>query len=343
MRVRTGLEGLLSRPPRWLGKARIGLLCNQASVDFRLRHARRLFAKEFGSGLTALFSPQHGFQGDKQDNMVESPHGRDRELDIPVFSLYGDVRRPTEEMFSGIDVLVVDLQEAGCRVYTFITTLYYCLEEAARLGKKVVVLDRPNPVGGAMEGHILLPEMTSFVGVYPLPLRHGLTMGELASIFNTGADIGADLKVVPMGGWRRSMFFEDTGLPWVPPSPNLPTPDSAVVYPGQVLLEGTNLSEGRGTTRPFELCGSPFIDAVCLSARSPGPVTVSPVWSLSARPFSSRQHQKWAGRGLRRTPASRHEEAPQLPPRPHNPRAPAGGDSPVAGEQFAWKRPPLRI
>jgi uncharacterized protein YbbC (DUF1343 family) len=167
-------------------------------------------------------------------------------------------------MLSHIDIFVVDLQEAGCRVYTFITTLFSCLEEAARLGKTVIVLDRPNPVGGTMEGNVLLPGMTSFVGVHPIPLRHGLTMGELASFFNRDAGIGADLRVVPMKGWRRSMLFTDTGLPWVPPSPNLPTPESAVVYPGQVLLEGTNLSEGRGTTRPFELCGAPFIDSAAL-------------------------------------------------------------------------------
>jgi uncharacterized protein YbbC (DUF1343 family) len=202
--------------------------------------------------------------GEKQDNMVESPHGRDPDLAIPLFSLYADVRRPTEEMLSHIDIFVVDLQEAGCRVYTFITTLFSCLEEAARLGKTVIVLDRPNPVGGTMEGNVLLPGMTSFVGVHPIPLRHGLTMGELASFFNRDAGIGADLRVVPMKGWRRSMLFTDTGLPWVPPSPNLPTPESAVVYPGQVLLEGTNLSEGRGTTRPFELCGAPFIDSAAL-------------------------------------------------------------------------------
>jgi uncharacterized protein YbbC (DUF1343 family) len=264
MGVRTGLERFLSRPPKGMGTGRIGLLCNQASVDSRFRHARSLFAKAFGRRLTALFSPQHGMGGEKQDNMVESPHGRDPDLAIPLFSLYADVRRPTEEMLSHIDIFVVDLQEAGCRVYTFITTLFSCLEEAARLGKTVIVLDRPNPVGGTMEGNVLLPGMTSFVGVHPIPLRHGLTMGELASFFNRDAGIGADLRVVPMKGWRRSMLFTDTGLPWVPPSPNLPTPESAVVYPGQVLLEGTNLSEGRGTTRPFELCGAPFIDSAAL-------------------------------------------------------------------------------
>jgi uncharacterized protein YbbC (DUF1343 family) len=225
--------------------------------------------------------------------MVESPHRRDPDLGIPVYSLYGDVRRPTEEMLDGIDILVVDLQEAGCRVYTFITTLFYCLEEASRLGKKVVVLDRPNPVGGLMEGHVLREEMTSFVGVWPIPLRHGLTLGELARLFNAVARLGADLEVVPLRRWRRKMLFADTGLPWVPPSPNLPTPDSALVYPGQVLLEGTNLSEGRGTTRPFEIFGAPWIDPAVLGraldrCRLPGVVFRETRFLPT--------HQKWKGK-----------------------------------------------
>ncbi len=292
MPVTTGLEHLLGSPRRWLGRGRVGLLCNQASVDSRLRHARDLLARTLGRSLTALFSPQHGIEGEKQDNMVESPHGRDSRLGIPVYSLYGDVRRPAQEMLSGLDVLVVDLQDAGCRVYTFITTLRYCLEEAARLGKKVVVLDRPNPCGGGVEGPVLRDELHSFVGAHPIALRHGLTMGELARLFNDQGRIGADLDVVPMGGWRRRMHFAETGLPWVPPSPNLPIPDSALVYPGQVLLEGTNLSEGRGTTRPFEIFGAPWIDPPALAAalrryRLPGVVFRGCRFEPT--------HQKWAG------------------------------------------------
>jgi uncharacterized protein YbbC (DUF1343 family) len=261
VRVTTGLERFLADPPRALGRARIGLLCNQASVDRGFRHARDLAARRFGRRLAALFAPQHGVFGEQQDNMVESPHTRDPQLGIPVWSLYGEVRRPTAEMLAGIDVLLVDLQDAGCRVYTFITTLRSCLEEAARHGKKVVVLDRPNPVGGAaVEGPPLLPALRSFVGAHAVPLRHGLTLGELALLFDAEGRIGADLSVARMRGWRRRMLFADTGLPWVPPSPNLPTPESAVVYPGQVLLEGTLLSEGRGTTRPFEVCGAPWIE-----------------------------------------------------------------------------------
>ncbi len=291
-KVLTGLESFLARPPKWAARGRVGLLCNQASIDSRFRHAAALTAKEYGPRLTALLSPQHGLRGEKQDNMVESPHLIDRSLGIPVYSLYADVRRPTEEMLSKIDILVVDLQEAGCRVYTFITTLLYCLEEAARLGKKIVVLDRPNPIGGAMEGPPLREEMVSFVGAYPIPMRHGLTLGELALFFNGEGGINADLDVIPLRGWKRGMFFNDTGLPWVPPSPNLPTPESTLVYPGQVLLEGTNLSEGRGTTRPFELCGAPFIDPPILLGnlgrmKIPGAV-LREAWFEPT-------HQKWAG------------------------------------------------
>jgi len=276
-RVVTGLEAFCDRPPRALARARLGLLCNQASVDSRLRHARDLVARTVGRRLTALFSPQHGIFGEKQDNMVESAHGRDPALGIPVHSLYADVRRPTAEMLEGLDALLVDLQEVGCRVYTFITTLRYCLEEAAQLGKKVVVLDRPNPIGGAVEGNLLDTSMLSFVGAHRLPMRHGLTMGELARLLVAEGGVDADLDVVPLRGWRRQMLFADTGLPWVPPSPNMPTPDTALVYPGQVLLEGTLLSEGRGTTRPFELCGAPWVDPAPLCAalrrrRLPGAV-----------------------------------------------------------------------
>ena len=292
-RVVTGLETFLAKPPRGLARARLGLLCNQASVDSRHRHARDLVAASAGRRLAALFSPQHGIFGEQQDNMVESPHGRDPELGIPVHSLYAEVRRPTAAMFAGLDALLVDLQDVGCRVYTFVTTLLYCLEEAARLGKRVVVLDRPNPVGGAVEGNVLARGMLSFVGAFPLPMRHGLTLGELARLFNAEGRLGADLVVVPLRGWRRGMLFGETGLPWVLPSPNMPTPDTALVYPGQVLLEGTLLSEGRGTTRPFEFCGAPWIEprplcAALRRARLPGAV-FREAWFQPT-------FQKWAGR-----------------------------------------------
>jgi uncharacterized protein YbbC (DUF1343 family) len=266
-RVRTGLEQLLADPPAWIKGRRLGLLCNPASVDRRFRHARDLLAQRFPGALSTLFSPQHGFFAEKQDNMIESADMTDPVLGLPVFSLYGTTRIPSPEMFSGIDVLLVDLQDVGTRVYTFISTLSHCMETARDCGKPVVVLDRPNPVGGAaVEGNLLAAECSSFVGRYPMPMRHGLTMGELARVFNTRFGIGCELEVVRMAGWKRAMLFGDTGLPWVAPSPNLPTPVAALVYPGQVLWEGTNLSEGRGTTQPFELFGAPFLDTVRLLA-----------------------------------------------------------------------------
>ncbi len=288
-RVQTGLEQFLESPPASTAGRRLGLLCNPASVDHRFRHARDLIHARVPGGLTALFSPQHGFFAEKQDNMIESDHRRDPVTGVPVFSLYGETRVPTREMFDHLDLLIIDLQDAGTRVYTFIYTMLHCMEAARRFGKKILVLDRPNPVSGAMvEGALVRPEFTSFVGMQPIPMRHGLTIGEIARLFNTAFGVGADLEVVPMKGWRRGMFFDDTGLPWIPPSPNLPTPDSALVYPGQVIWEGTNVSEGRGTTRPFEYFGAPYIDPSGLLGalggdRLPGcalrPLEFEPTWN----------------------------------------------------------------
>jgi uncharacterized protein YbbC (DUF1343 family) len=254
-----GLENLLAGSCADLKGKRLGLLSNQASTDRNLVHARVLLQQRFGPLLTCLFSPQHGFFCEKQDNMIESGHEIDRLTGLPLFSLYGESRRPSQAMFDHLDVLLIDLVDVGTRVYTFLYTMAYCLEAAAEYGKRVVVLDRPNPVGGvAVEGNILDPSCASFVGLYPLPMRHGLTFGELALLINREFGIGADLEVVPMQGWKRSMLFRDTGFPWVFPSPNMPTPETALVYPGQVIWEGTNISEGRGTTLPFELVGAPF-------------------------------------------------------------------------------------
>lgn len=270
--VHTGLERFIDDPPDRLSRARLGLLCNPASVDRSFRHARERIADRFPGRLKALFSPQHGFFAEKQDNMIESDHAVDPILDIPIFSLYGETRIPTPEMFDAIDVLLVDLQDVGTRVYTFIYTLSYCMETAARLGRQVVVLDRPNPVDGlTVEGNLLAKEWESFVGRYPIPMRHGLTIGELARLFNGPFGIDCDLSVIPMTGWRREMTFSQTGLPWVAPSPNLPTPTSASVYPGGVLWEGTNISEGRGSTQPFERFGAPFLDPEQILAEMGGP------------------------------------------------------------------------
>ena len=266
-----GLEVLARKRPRWLKDRRVGLLMHQASVTRGLVSARDVLHRLCGSRLTALFGPQHGIAGEKQDNMIESAHAVDGRLGIPVFSLYSETRSPTPEMLSHIDTLVVDLQDVGTRVYTFEWTTALALEACAAAGKAVVVLDRPNPLGGiALEGNVIHPGYESFVRLYPVPMRHGLTLGEMALLVNARLRTGAprcDLTVVPMEGWRRRMRFTDTWLPWVLPSPNMPTPDTAVVYPGQVLLEGTNVSEGRGTTRPFEVWGAPYLDVAALRAR----------------------------------------------------------------------------
>jgi uncharacterized protein YbbC (DUF1343 family) len=192
--------------------------------------------------------------------MIESDHMTDAATGLPVYSLYGETRIPTAPMLAPIDVLLVDLQDVGTRVYTFIYTLAYCLEAAAEAGKRVLVLDRPNPINGRdMEGNILEAECASFVGRFPIPMRHAMTIGELARLFNDRFGGGADLEVVPMAGWQRAMWFHQTGLPWVPPSPNIPTVATAITYPGQVIWEGTNISEGRGTALPFEIFGAPFL------------------------------------------------------------------------------------
>ncbi|MBI3463032.1 MAG: DUF1343 domain-containing protein, partial [Planctomycetes bacterium] len=259
--VQIGLETCLDAPPEILRGQRFGLLMNQASIDHRFRYAHHLLAERFPGQLKALFSPQHGLWGEQQDNMIESAHRTDQRLGVPVYSLYSKTRRPTPEMLDGLDCLVVDLQDVGTRVYTFIWTVSYCLEACAATGIPVVVLDRPNPIGGELvEGPCLDPAFASFVGRAPIPMRHALTMGEMAAYLNDHFKLGAELYVVRMNGWRRAMTFSETGLPWVLPSPNLPRIEGVDVYPGQVLLEGTNLSEGRGTTVPFEVCGAPYID-----------------------------------------------------------------------------------
>jgi len=260
-----------ARLPARLAGHRVGLLSNAASVDAGFRHVVDLVAGAPGVRLAALFGPQHGVRADVQDNMVETAHGRHPDLDIPVYSLYGETREPTPAMLAGLDLLVVDLQDVGTRVYTYIHTLSHCLRVCAAEGVGVVVCDRPNPIGGlAVEGPMLEPGFASFVGLHPVPLRHGLTIGEMARLCNEAFGFGAALEVLPMEGWRREMLHDATGLPWVLPSPNLPTLDSAIVYPGMVLFEGTALSEGRGTTRPFELVGAPWLSAAPLAAAMNG-------------------------------------------------------------------------
>src|SRR6187455_660420 len=262
MPVRLGLERLLDGPDRRLiaGK-RVGLVCNPASIDSHIVHASdRLMSGDWR--LTALFGPQHGFRSDLQENMIESPHGRDAKRRVPVHSLYSETREPTAEMLAGLDVLVIDLQDVGTRIYTYIYTMANCLKAAARHGVPVVVCDRPNPIDAVtVEGPMLVRGNESFVGQFPIPMRHGMTIGELARFFNEYFEINAPLEVIEMEGWSRAQYFDQTGLPFVMPSPNIPTLDSAIVYPGTVLFEGTNASEARGTTRPFELVGAPWVQA----------------------------------------------------------------------------------
>jgi len=290
--ARIGLERFLARDGLSYKKARLGLLAGPASLGPGYRHALDLLDSALPGAVVALFGPQHGWAGEKQDNMVESPHGRDH-LGRPIHSLYGETRRPTPAMLAGLDALLVDLTDVGARVYTFAHTLSHCLEEAGPLGLEVIILDRPNPLGGQdLEGHLLDGDCLSFVGLHPLPMRHGLTLGELARFINRRLPRPAPLTVLPCENWRRSQYFPETGLPWVLPSPNLPTFESAWVYPGQVIWEGLNISEGRGTTRPFNLLGAPFINARALAARFeklhlPG---------LACRPVSFQPtFNKWSG------------------------------------------------
>jgi uncharacterized protein YbbC (DUF1343 family) len=255
------LEVCLDHPPAPLPGARFGLLMNQASVDAKIRYACDVLAERFPGQLRAIFTPQHGMWGEQQANMIESPHGRYEPLGVPVFSLYSETRQPTADMLSDIDCFVVDLQDVGTRVYTFAWTMLNTLRACAAAKIPVVLLDRPNPLGGVVaEGPLLESNFQSFVGGAPIPLRHGLTLGELTRLLNHEQRIGADLLVVPMTGWRRDMLFAETDRSWVAPSPNMPRVETTLLYPGQVLLEGTNLSEGRGTTLPFEVVGAPFLD-----------------------------------------------------------------------------------
>ncbi len=250
---------------------RVGVVANPASVDHDLVHIVDRVRAADGVTLGAIFGPQHGFRSDLQDNMIESPHARDDSRCVPVYSLYSETREPTAAMLAGLDALVVDLQDIGARIYTFIYTMANCLVAGRKHGVPVIVCDRPNPLGGdAVEGETLVPGFESFVGQYAVPMRHGMTIGELAKLFNEHFGIGADLEVVTMDGWQRAHYGDEAGTPWIMPSPNMPTLDTAVVYPGTVLLEGTMASEGRGTTRPFELVGAPWVRAEAFADRLNG-------------------------------------------------------------------------
>ncbi|HDR14324.1 MAG TPA: DUF1343 domain-containing protein, partial [Desulfobacteraceae bacterium] len=260
--VRTGLD--VFRREAWgkfTGK-RLGILANQASVDASLCPTAQVVEECLPGSVAALFGPQHGYRGEDQDNMVETSNAEDPLLRVPIFSLYSDTREPLPHMLENLDLLLVDLQDVGTRVYTFASTVKNCLQACAVHGVRAVVLDRPNPLGGVrIEGNILDPACFSFVGPARIPMRHGLTLGELALFLNDECGIGCGLEILPMYGWHRGMPWKETGLRWLMPSTNMPCPETAAVYPGQVIWEGTNVSEGRGTCRPFEIFGAPFLDA----------------------------------------------------------------------------------
>jgi len=264
MAVELPLDHLSELWPEKFRGARIGALLHPASVSAKLEHASRILERHDGSlfRLSALFGPQHGFLGQTQDNMVEWKSYEHRRFHIPVYSLYGEHREPTADMLKNVDVLLVDLQDIGARYYTFIWTMYLCMRACEKAGIEVVVLDRPNPINGVTtEGPLLDPNYESFVGLHPIPVRHAKSIGELARQFGDEVFPQCRLSILPMKNWERQMWLDQTGLPWVMPSPNMPTLDTATVYPGMCLLEGTNISEGRGTTRPFEVFGAPFIEA----------------------------------------------------------------------------------
>lgn len=259
-RIKLGLERLLEDSASYLNGSRVGLICNQASVNHDFHHAADLLHASERIALRALFGPQHGIRGDLQDNMIETDHGIDKETGLPIYSLYSETREPTEAMLQDLDALVFDMQDVGCRIYTFAYTLANCMTAARKYGKRVIVCDRPNPINGQqVAGNVLEPEQASFVGLFPIPTRHGMTLGELARMFNEHFQINCELEVVTMEGWEREYWLDQTDAPWVLPSPNIPTVDSATVFPGTVHFEGTQISEGRGTTRPFEFVGAPYI------------------------------------------------------------------------------------
>ena len=337
-RVETGLEVLVHRRAALLRGRRFALLAHQASVDGRLAHAAELLGDLRGARLVRLLAPEHGLWGAAQDHApIRST--RDTATRRRVWSLYGARRVPTPDMLRGLDALVIDLQDVGSRYYTFAWTMLLAMRACARAGVHVIVLDRPNPLGGeCVEGNLPDPAFASFVGLHPLPVRHGLTIGELARHLNAERAIGCRLAVIPMRGWRRAMLWEDTEVPWVAPSPNMPTPDTARVYPGGCLIEGTNLSEGRGTTRPFEYVGAPFLDP----HRYAGALERLGLPGVRFRPvrFIPTFH-KWAGRscgGVQLHVVDRARFKPFL-----TGLAVIAAANRTAPRAFAWRRPPYEF
>ncbi len=340
-RVRTGLDVLRAQGFNKLRGLRVGLVTHPAAVASDLRHIQELLAQADGVRLVALFGPEHGLFGEAQD-LVGVADGSECGSGLRVHSLYGNTYeslKPTADQLRGLDALVIDLQDVGSRYYTFVSTMFFCLEAAAEYKLLAIVLDRPNPIGGiAVEGPVLQPRFASYIGLEPVCTRHGMTIGELAQWYRKRHHLGGDFHLVPCEGLRRSMFFEETGLPWVMPSPNMPTVDTAIVYPGQCLIEGTNLSEGRGTTRPFELSGAPWIDPQRLSRRLddeglPG-VVFRPVWY---RPT----FQKFAGKNCGGVQIHVTDRAAFQPVRASLAMLAAMRE--LSGDNFDWRREPYEF
>ncbi|MGG0791120.1 DUF1343 domain-containing protein [Peribacillus simplex] len=260
-KVSPGIEVLLKEEKDVLSGKKVGLITNPTGIDSKLTSIVDLLNDDPDINLTALFGPEHGVRGDAQAG-ASVDYYIDEKTGLPVYSLYGKTKKPTPEMLKDVEVLVFDIQDVGTRYYTYIYTMAYAMEAAKENDIPFIVLDRPNPQGGvSVDGPVLEPEFSSFVGLYPIPLKHGMTVGELATLFNKEFKIGADLKVIKMKGWKRDMDYDETGLPFVLPSPNMPTVSTTFVYPATGLIEGTNVSEGRGTTKPFELIGAPYINS----------------------------------------------------------------------------------
>lgn len=336
--VLAGLDVLARRQPRLLRGRRVGLLAHEPSVTRELRHAVDVVRALPSTRLAALFAPEHGITGAAQDQIGIGGE-RHRATGLPVWSLYGRRLAPTQASLRGLGALVVDLQDVGSRYYTYVWTMTLAMRECARAGVPVVVLDRPNPLGGEhLEGNIAASGYSSFVGLLPLPTRHGMTIAELAGYLNETHGLGCDLTVVPMQGWRRRMLWEDTGLPWVAPSPNMPTLDTARVYPGGCLIEGTNLSEGRGTTRPFEWVGAPYLDGARLAAALER--RALPGVRFRATAFEPAFH-KWRGRrceGVQVHVTDRARFRPYL-----TYLALIAEARRQAGRRFRWRRPPYEF
>jgi len=276
MGTAVGLDLLVEDDLRPLLGKNIGVVCNQASVTHDYLHILEILLPAHRAGrlrLQAVFGPQHGLFGHTQDNMIEWEGSDDDGWEVPVYSLYGENREPTPQMLDGLDLLVIDLQDVGARYYTFIWTVALCIKACGEVGVPILLLDRPNPIGGArVEGTVLDPEFASFVGLYPLPIRHGLTIAEIGAYLQARYFPKAEVSNILMTGWLRQAYLDETDAPWGMPSPNMPTVDTAIVYPGACFLEATNLSEGRGTTRPFEIIGAPYLDgqATCDALNASG-------------------------------------------------------------------------